>query len=250
MSVASPSKRRVAPPLPGEAAAAVGAVDFLLLCGSLKTNKRTGWVNSGIALPESIADHLFRCSLSALLLGATAAEGQHAAAMALVHDLAEALVGDIVPGDPAWTPETKHAAEGEAMRVLVATLGAAHAEAGARLQALFDEYEAQESETARIVKDVDRVEMLLQAVEYERAQGADLAGFFDSVRGKVRDARVEAWAREVESRRPRRAAGEGPPALAHARPREVSWGALATAAVVGAAAGAGACLFLQTKSQR
>lgn len=36
--------------------------------GLLKTLKRTGWVNHGVTLPESVADHMYRMSVIAMLL--------------------------------------------------------------------------------------------------------------------------------------------------------------------------------------
>jgi len=45
-----------------ECSSAVGAslLNFLLMSGRCKTEKRTGWVNSGVPLPESVADHQWR----------------------------------------------------------------------------------------------------------------------------------------------------------------------------------------------
>jgi 5'-deoxynucleotidase YfbR-like HD superfamily hydrolase len=34
-------------------------VEFFKALGALKTTKRTGWVRAGVALPESIADHMY-----------------------------------------------------------------------------------------------------------------------------------------------------------------------------------------------
>jgi len=56
----------------------------------------------------------------------------------------------------------------------------------AELLALFEEYESQESDEARFVKDLDRLEMCLTALEYEEAEQIDLEEFFASVKDKFR----------------------------------------------------------------
>ncbi|KAG0492865.1 hypothetical protein HPP92_006263 [Vanilla planifolia] len=48
---------------------AASAIDFLTLCRRLKTTKRKGWINHGIKGPESIADHMYRMALMALIAG-------------------------------------------------------------------------------------------------------------------------------------------------------------------------------------
>lgn len=40
-------------------------------CHPLQTQKRTGWVKRGVAGPESIADHMYRMGLMAMLVQGT-----------------------------------------------------------------------------------------------------------------------------------------------------------------------------------
>jgi putative hydrolases of HD superfamily len=46
------------------------------------------------------------------------------------------------------------------------------------------EYEKGESQEAMLCKDFDKLEMILQAAEYESSQGMRLQDFFDSTEGK------------------------------------------------------------------
>ncbi|KAK2994258.1 LOW QUALITY PROTEIN: hypothetical protein RJ640_013157 [Escallonia rubra] len=46
---------------------ASSAIDFLSLCHRLKTTKRAGWVKMEVKDPESIADHMYRMGLMALI---------------------------------------------------------------------------------------------------------------------------------------------------------------------------------------
>lgn len=46
--------------------------------------------------------------------------------------------------------------------------------------ALWEEYEAAQTPEAQYVKDLDKLEMILQAEEYEETQDVDLQQFFDN----------------------------------------------------------------------
>ncbi|KAJ6406997.1 hypothetical protein OIU84_010503 [Salix udensis] len=66
---------------------------------------------------------------------------------------------------------------------------------------LWNEYEENSTPEAKIVKDFDKVEMILQALEYENEQGRDLEEFFQSTAGKLQTEMGKAWALEIASRR-------------------------------------------------
>lgn len=124
--------------------------------------------------------------------------------MALVHDLAEATVGDITP-HCGVSDRDKHRMEAEAMaRMTTGLLGTALG--AGRILSLWEEYERGTTEEAKLVKDLDKLEMTLQALEYERDgdNRKSLDGFFDSTRGKWRTKIGREWGKEIESRRRRR----------------------------------------------
>ncbi|KAJ2787242.1 hypothetical protein H4R21_007122, partial [Coemansia helicoidea] len=97
-------------------------IDFLSLVERLKRTKRTGWINSGIAGPESIADHMYRMGIMALLVEDAMVDRTRCVKMSIVHDLAESLAGDITPFDGV-TKEQKRVLEQTALRDILATLG-------------------------------------------------------------------------------------------------------------------------------
>ena len=147
---------------------------FLHLAGRLKGTARAGWKLRGIDAPESVADHTFRVCLMALVLGRGAdppLDRERCVAMALVHDLAEALVGDITPYDGV-APEEKHRREEEAMTQLSELAGARE------VLDLWAEYDRGETAEARFVKELDKLETVLQAAEYEADRGVDLDEFW------------------------------------------------------------------------
>jgi putative hydrolase of HD superfamily len=44
-----------------------GILDFLSTCENLKRTKRTGWIEHGINMPESISDHMHRMGIISML---------------------------------------------------------------------------------------------------------------------------------------------------------------------------------------
>lgn len=127
----------------------------------------------------------------------------HAIKLALAHDIAEAIVGDITPHDGV-SKEVKHELERKAM--LHICFDVVSGEFGQELWELWNEYELGETECAKLVKDVDKFEMLVQAEEYER-MGYKLGEFFDGVEGKLNTDCVKemdmALRKEREERRSR-----------------------------------------------
>src|SRR5437868_14974074 len=101
-------------------------VRFLEQVSKLKTTPRAGWQRCGVEPCESVADHTFGVALLALLLPDAEHSGEparpragldreHCIALALVHDLAESIVGDITPHDGV-DPAEKRRREEQAMR--------------------------------------------------------------------------------------------------------------------------------------
>jgi saccharopine dehydrogenase-like NADP-dependent oxidoreductase/5'-deoxynucleotidase YfbR-like HD superfamily hydrolase len=172
-------------------------VEFFKALGALKTTKRTGWVRAGVALPESIADHMYRMAALALLVEDAKINRDKLIKMALVHDLAEAVVGDITPYDGV-PKEEKHAREVKGLQTIIAGLPS---HIGKEIFDLFMDYETGTSVEAIQLKDFDKFEMILQASEYEKAQGKSLEDFFRSTDGKFKTAQVLGWEKQLREAR-------------------------------------------------
>ena len=167
-------------------------LDFLRLIGKLKTVPRAGWVLRGIHDPESVADHSWRMSVMALFLlqDLPTVNAVRACQIALVHDLAEAEVGDITPFD-GITPEDKHQREHDAMFSISRMLThctTANSASSAQLLELYQEYDKGETLEAQYVKDIDKLDMYLQADAYERSHRTkpDLQSFFIGAQQKMK----------------------------------------------------------------
>ncbi|MBC8075069.1 MAG: HD family hydrolase [Chloroflexales bacterium] len=144
---------------------------------SLKLLPRAGWLQRGVASAESVAEHTFGVAALALLVGDIEPDIDRGRvlAIALLHDMAEALLGDL----PATArrlvgADVKRRAEGLALEELLAGLPQA-----GDYRALWEEYAQGSSREARLVKALDRVEMLAQALAYERAGNRALGEFWD-----------------------------------------------------------------------
>ncbi|KAI8321523.1 hypothetical protein GQ54DRAFT_181164 [Martensiomyces pterosporus] len=189
-------------------AKASSVVDFLSVVERLKRTKRTGWINNGISGPESIADHMYRMGIMAMLIEDPTLDRHRCIKMAIVHDLAEALVGDITPYDGV-SKEKKREMELDGMREIAKTLG--DSEYAKEIEALWLEYEDDETAEAHLVHDLDKCEMIQQAMEYERSDGKDLESFFASTKGIFRHPQVQSWVEEIYRRRKNAGASGAPP---------------------------------------
>jgi putative hydrolase of HD superfamily len=102
-------------------------------------------------------------------------------AVALVHDLAESIAGDITPDDNV-SDEDKAKLEDDAMKQIARMLRKATSseDAAHHLLELFHEYEDRKTNEGKAVKDLDLLDMIIQADEYEERFGVDLSEFFTS----------------------------------------------------------------------
>ncbi len=166
--------------------------EFNKFIGILKTVKRTGWVNNKIPHPESVAEHSFRTGILAMLLAKEMnVDALKSIKMALIHDVGESIIGDIVIGKQGTPPsfvQAKRAKERDAIKRIFSSIG----NAGKEYVKLFDEYEENKSPEARFVKQLDKLEMAIQAYEYENKYGLDLEEFYESARIKIKDNKLVA----------------------------------------------------------
>lgn len=173
--------------------------EFMELVGRLKHMKRTGWVLKNISDPETIAGHMYRMAmLSFLVDNKENLDKVKIMQMALIHDLAECIVGDITPhcGIP---PEVKHKLEDDAMEEICRLLG----DRGPMILDMFREYEKQESPEAKYVKDLDVLDLIMQAYEYEKRDNVPgkLEEFFARTNGKIRHPFIKKLASDITATR-------------------------------------------------
>lgn len=136
---------------------------FRIVC-NLKTIKRSGWIHkSNITSPESVADHSYSmCMMSMILAEIINLDSGHIMKMVIIHDLAESLVGDHMPDD--ISSEEKQLVEDKAMKKIISKLPNSLRK---KYLNIWNEYNDNITVNAKFVHNMDKLEMVLQAKEYE-----------------------------------------------------------------------------------
>jgi putative hydrolases of HD superfamily len=134
---------------------------FLYEMGLLKRYKRTGWFVLGVGDPESVADHSFRAAVIAAALAALeGASPERAALLSLFHDSQETRLTDLpYVSKPYVTKAPNEEVTGAQTRGLPGPVADV-------VEGAVGEYEEHASLEARCAHDADKLECLLQAIEY------------------------------------------------------------------------------------
>ncbi|CCK72912.1 5'-deoxynucleotidase KNAG_0M00590 [Huiozyma naganishii CBS 8797] len=168
---------------------------FLHIIQELKVQRRTGWLDYDISECESISDHMYRMGVTCMLIQNPDVQKDKCVKIALVHDMAESLVGDITPLDPMGKKE-KHRREWEAMKYICDDILAKVNPVAAReIKEDWLNYENIETLEARYVKDIDKYELLVQCFEYEQKfNGLKNFQSFFKVIDSIKTEEVRGWA--------------------------------------------------------
>lgn len=162
-----------------EDAEAITAFGYEL--GLLKRIRRTGWWHAGVRDPESVAEHTMRTAqLAALIAAEEGADPARAAFLALWHDTQETRTGDLPhTATPYLTkPDPRQITADQTERL--------PARSRDTVRAAVDEYESRQTLEAQCAKDADKLEMLLQAIEYREGGVCRVDGWIDSARKELR----------------------------------------------------------------
>src|SRR5208337_218010 len=180
----------------------IGFLDFVSSLGRIKMIPRSGWISHGVSLQdvESVADHSFSTTVLAMLLAdLEVANGrkvniERVLRLALLHDLPEALTFDISKSYLEYLGMRGEAIKSEleqaAWKHLIKGI-----EKGAirkRYTQLQLEFNAEQSIESMIVHAADRLDLLLQIVEYRRRgfPKAILADLWKSTSQKLRGSKL------------------------------------------------------------
>lgn len=147
----------------------------------LKSVRRAGWISKvNVKDGESVADHTFSvCAMVMLFSDMLDLDTQKAMKMVILHDLAESIVGDYMPGDV--TAGEKLAGEKKAMKSILSGLPK---KARSEYEKIWLEFLQNKTDVARLVHRVDKLEMALQADQYAKQGYASklLEPFFESAK--------------------------------------------------------------------
>ena len=163
-------------------------IDFLINIGKLKKKERRGWILRGIKNPETIGEHTFRVAIMAWLLGREKKLNiEKLIKMALIHDLAEIYAGDATPYDGIlpkdkrkqkeilnqWPRFSKSAKIRQLLKrkkvekaAIVKLISKLSPGLKKEIMNLWLEFNEGLSKEGKLIRQVDKTENLLQALEY------------------------------------------------------------------------------------
>ncbi|GAB3845803.1 HD family hydrolase [Dactylosporangium cerinum] len=149
--------------------------------GLLKRIRRAGWWHAGVRDPESVAEHTMRAAqLAAIIAAEEGADPARAAFLALWHDSQETRTGDL--------PHTASAYLGKPDPRGITADQTEHLPGSSRdvIRGAVDEYESRQTLEALCAKDADKLEMLLQAIEYRDIGVHRVGGWIESARNDLK----------------------------------------------------------------
>jgi len=154
-----------------------GAMRYVFEAGLLKRARRTGWWIAGIRDPESIAEHSFRTAIIGTVLAAMeGADPARVALLCVLHDTQETRVMDI----PHVSRRYLTAASNES--VTSDQVAGCPAPVADSIFSAVAEYERGETPEARVARDADKLECLVQAVEYQSLGAGTVQPWIDTCR--------------------------------------------------------------------
>ena len=164
----------------------------------LKQIYRQGWLFRNIPTEhcESVAEHSFGVGVLAMILADSffpELNISKVVRMALIHDVGEVYAGDIIPGNHISTAE-KHKLEQDSI-IKIFT----HLPNGNDYIALWEEFECCSSPEAQFVRQIDKLEMALQASVYKHQKYENLKVFFNSAGSEISSPELHSILKELEN---------------------------------------------------
>lgn len=178
-------------------------IGLALAVGALKKIYRQGWALKGIREPESVADHSFLTAFLSIIIskGEKTLDQTKLVKMALIHELGEVMIGDVVyeHGEKIISPlVNKHRGERNAVRAILKNI-----ENNQEYIDLWEEWVDQKTPESKFLKKVEKIEMAIQAYEYERS-GYDselFSEFWENAWKYIRGSELESLLQELETMR-------------------------------------------------
>ncbi|MBN2150920.1 MAG: HD domain-containing protein [Candidatus Lokiarchaeota archaeon] len=168
-------------------------IQLLQAIHAVKHLPRKGWLERGLPAGrvESVGAHTFGTALLALLLkeaGVLPAwiPAERLLAVSLLHDITEGLTGDVTPADGVAPARKAEMEVDAARRLLGAVPGMGNLQR--ELEAFASAGDAAGGDPVHaLVRQIDKLDMMIQALQYEKAWGNDMADFYDDPRKYLSD---------------------------------------------------------------
>lgn len=165
-------------------------LDFFNTAANLKNISRQGWVDKlSITNPESVADHSYSMSIMCMVISDLGNyNSEKILKMALLHDLAESKIGDYTPNQ--ISKEEKNRIENNALIEIIEKLPDT---IKSQYLEIWQEYQENKSPESKLVHQIDRLEMALQAKLYQKEghPKEKLESFFESAKTDITDPKLK-----------------------------------------------------------
>ena len=157
-------------------------IELIEKTGVLKKIPRMGWKMRGVPECESVADHSFRVIFISMVLGDILKKDynidfEKLLRISILHEIPEAEITDLALG-PALSVgrDIKHKAESAAFKMIFEKFDFANYYFN-----IWMEFETTESIEGKIVKLADKIDMMVQAAEYEKCGVRNLDDFWKNI---------------------------------------------------------------------
>ena len=158
--------------------------EFFKIATDLKKIPRTGWSTKlGITNPESVADHTFSMSIMAMVFAdMQKLDTQKVLRMSLIHDIAESITGDLTPDE--IEKKEKIELENKTVEKILSNLPQ---ELAKNYLEIWKEYNENSTDEAKLVHDVDKLEMMIQGLTYvnDGIEKEKLEPFVNSAKSQI-----------------------------------------------------------------
>ncbi|NIP61382.1 MAG: HD domain-containing protein [Nitrosopumilaceae archaeon] len=146
-------------------------LDFFEQAANLKNIKRQGWIDKlGIKNPESVAEHCYSMSVLGMVLSELEnLDTSTVLKMVILHDLAESRIGDITPEQ--MNQEKKNQLEDITICKMLDQLPK---NISVKYKKIWNDYKEKQTAESIFVHEIDKLEMILQAVIYSKNSSFDL----------------------------------------------------------------------------
>ena len=139
--------------------------EFFFQIAGLKKLPRSGWkIKVGLDNSESVAEHSYMMSVMAMVLSdLKSLNSEKVIKMSILHDWAESKIGDFMPDEIGY--DKKSELETYAMTEILESLPQT---IQSDYQNIWDEFLVRDTPESRLVHELDKLEMALQAKIYEK----------------------------------------------------------------------------------
>ncbi|MDC0199596.1 HD domain-containing protein [Candidatus Nitrosopelagicus sp.] len=139
--------------------------NFFFQIAGLKKLPRSGWkIKVGLNNSESVAEHSYMMSVMAMVFSdMKSLNSEKIIKMSILHDWAESKIGDFMPDEIGY--DKKSELENYAMIEILELLPE---KIQSNYQDLWNEFLARDTQESRLVHELDKLEMALQAKIYEK----------------------------------------------------------------------------------